>query len=443
MNCIAKENDVRDTVYDFFKFCDFIDSEKPFATAKGDLSTKACYEVNKLLRYSQADAKTTDRMYQYTSVSLWFAIAKEAGFIACTEAKGGKSIYAVTNKYSDFKKMNIFSQYLLIFYTWFCFVDAEGQYNERGFAAIMSHLIDGVFAQLAENGSQKWIKYNENEAHVYGSESKPVQTMMRLHYKTVHNLRDFGLIVFEEGNKRADYFNTPIIIKLMPTDFGTAIFEACKQRKYTWFNVHADKAYIGFYNDKDADDEAEMELYKKTAEAFEAGTESFVTPFLNCFPQGLIDIAGIRLIMFEYDKPGNDNRVLEFKVSLGKKCYRVIRCLPKHTFEDLHLAIQEAFEFDDDHLYSFFLDGKNYSNYSVNSPYSENPPFSNEVCLGNYRLINKQRMLYLFDYGDEWEFDIVLDVKYETGVILKNPEIIKSVGKAPEQYPDYDDCDED
>jgi len=62
MNYIAKENDVKDTVYDFMKFCDFIEREKPFATSKGDLSTKACYEVNKLLRYPQTDAKTTDRM---------------------------------------------------------------------------------------------------------------------------------------------------------------------------------------------------------------------------------------------------------------------------------------------------------------------------------------------------------------------------------------------
>ena len=438
MNYTAEENDVRNTVDDFIKFCNYIETEKPFATPKGDLSTKACYDVNKLLRYPQTDAKTTDRLYQYASVSLWFAVAKEAGLIACAEAKGGKSIYDTTAKYTDFKKMNIFTQYLLVFYTWLCFVDIEIQYNERGFASIMSSLIDRVCAQLAENGSQKWIKYREKESQVYGSESKPVQIMMGLYYKTAHNLRDLGLIVFEEGSKRADYFNTPVITKLKPTDFGVAMFKACGQRKYTWFNVHADKAYIGFLMDKPSEDEEE--LYQKTAEALESGEESFVTPFLDYFPQGSVDITAIRLIMFEYENPDNDTRVFEFTVSLSKKCYRVIRCLPKHTFEDLHLAIQEAFDFDDDHLYSFYLDGKGYSNYSVNSPYSEQPPYSNEVRLGSYRLIDRQRILYLFDYGDCWEFDIVLDVKTGTdvsGVNLENPEIIKTVGEAPVQYPDY------
>ena len=130
--------------------------------------------------------------------------------------------------------------------------------------------------------------------------------------------------------------------------------------------------------------------------------------------------------------------MFEFKVSLSGKCYRVIRCLPTHTFEDLHLAIQKAFEFDNDHLYSFYLDGKKYSNYSVNSPFSEEPPFTDETCLGDERLLHKQRILYLFDYGDCWEFNIILDIKYDGNVTFEKPEIIKTVGEAPEQYPEYD-----
>ena len=56
---IAEESDVNNTVLDFMKFCDFIETEKPFATQKGDLGVKACYEVNKLLRYPDKNAKPT------------------------------------------------------------------------------------------------------------------------------------------------------------------------------------------------------------------------------------------------------------------------------------------------------------------------------------------------------------------------------------------------
>ena len=172
-------------------------------------------------------------------------------------------------------------------------------------------------------------------------------------------------------------------------------------------------------------------------EKLEAGTETFFTPFLNCFQKNSVDISAINKIIHEREDIESDARVFEFTVALSKKCYRVIRCMPNHTFEDLHLAIQEAFDFDDDHLYSFYLDGKRHSYNSVNSPYSEKPPYADEVCLGDVRLINRQRILYLFDFGDCWEFDIVLDIKDDIYVKPGSPEIIKTVGESPEQYPEY------
>jgi len=444
MNYTAEEKDVQGTVLDFIKFCDFIEAEKPLATQKGDLGTKACYEINKLLRYTEKNAKTTDRMYRYASVALWFAVAKEAGFVALDDAKSSKSVYITTEKYADFKKLNTFSQYLLIFYVWFCFVDPEVQYNERGFTSILSELTDMIFAQLATNGSHKWISQSEKESRAYDRHAKPVQVMMAHYYKTARSLKDFNLILFEDSDKLTQYFNLPLIEKLKPTELGVAMTTVCGERKYTWFNVHADKAYIGinWHGDKeDADDDDE--LYDQTMESIKNGTAKFTDPFVSFFPQGSVDIPGIYRIIFEHDNFGDDTRVFEFKVSLGKKCYRIIRCLPEHTFEDLHIAIQEAFDFDDDHLYSFFLDGKSYSNYRINSPdggtdYDE-PPFTDEIFLSDRRLINKQRILYLFDYSDCWEFDVAVGITKKGAESFKNPVIIKSVGDSPEQYPDYDD----
>lgn len=41
MNHTVKETEVKDIAEDFIRFCDYIEREKPLATAKGDLSTKA------------------------------------------------------------------------------------------------------------------------------------------------------------------------------------------------------------------------------------------------------------------------------------------------------------------------------------------------------------------------------------------------------------------
>lgn len=49
-----------------------------------------------------------------------------------------------------------------------------------------------------------------------------------------------------------------------------------------------------------------------------------------------------------------------FHVSLPGygRVWRKVELVAEQTLEDLHLAIQDAYEFDDDHLYSFFMSGK-------------------------------------------------------------------------------------
>jgi len=49
-----------------------------------------------------------------------------------------------------------------------------------------------------------------------------------------------------------------------------------------------------------------------------------------------------------------------------------------------------------------------------------------------------QQFIYLFDFGDMWEFKIqVMDfIENEETDLL--PKIIESKGKSPQQYPDWD-----
>ena len=108
---------------------------------------------------------------------------------------------------------------------------------------------------------------------------------------------------------------------------------------------------------------------------------------------------------------------------------------------DLHNAIQKAFCFDDDHLYSFFLDGKRYSKNAVNRPETEydGSSKSDEYTLADARLRNSQRILYLFDFGDQWEFNIVVKTVKDDIDAPKVPLIIKTKGSPPEQYPSWDE----
>ena len=105
------------------------------------------------------------------------------------------------------------------------------------------------------------------------------------------------------------------------------------------------------------------------------------------------------------------------------------------TLHDLHRMIQKAFEFDNDHLYAFYVGhGMMQETYVIDDAVTNGDELSaDETELGMLELRKGQSFSYLFDFGDMWWFDIrVLGMKAGR---IQAPEITKAVGKAPEQYP--------
>ncbi len=90
-------------------------------------------------------------------------------------------------------------------------------------------------------------------------------------------------------------------------------------------------------------------------------------------------------------------------------------------------------------FYSFFPDGRYRSKIAYHHPEGGMSPYADEITIGELYLREGQRMLYLFDYGDEWLFNILLEKIDEGKESNGSPEIIESEGEAPEQYPDYED----
>lgn len=131
-----------------------------------------------------------------------------------------------------------------------------------------------------------------------------------------------------------------------------------------------------------------------------------------------------------------------FKVALGKGVWRNIKIASKHTLLDLHDAIQSAFDFADDHLYAFFMDGKKYSDDAYNSPMEPSGRTVDRVTIGNLNLATGQQFMYLFDYGDEWTFNVKLIEIASEEASVKAPKVVEKKGAAPLQYADFDDGDE-
>ncbi|MBX3011778.1 MAG: hypothetical protein KF832_09750 [Caldilineaceae bacterium] len=65
------------------------------------------------------------------------------------------------------------------------------------------------------------------------------------------------------------------------------------------------------------------------------------------------------------------------------------------------------------------------------------------TTLAALQLRKGQQFLYLFDYGDEWQFNVrVHTIRDNADENAEYPRLVESVGDAPEQYPDWEEDEE-
>jgi hypothetical protein len=94
--------------------------------------------------------------------------------------------------------------------------------------------------------------------------------------------------------------------------------------------------------------------------------------------------------------------------------------------------------FDEDHLYSFYMSGKAWDETTeYSSPQGEGRSAAS-VKIRDLHLRMKQRFLYLFDYGDQHEFGVQLEATNPAAPKGRYPKIVERQGKSPKQYPDWE-----
>ena len=133
---------------------------------------------------------------------------------------------------------------------------------------------------------------------------------------------------------------------------------------------------------------------------------------------------------------------------------RTIAVRADQTLAVFHDAVRAAFGWDDDHLYAFWLNGKFWARDGTEyvHPFAlELDPFagwdlpmqmpsreSAEQRLDRLALITRQRIAYVFDFGDEWRVRLMLREIVAADFDVY-PRVLESVGDAPPQYPDYEE----
>lgn len=140
------------------------------------------------------------------------------------------------------------------------------------------------------------------------------------------------------------------------------------------------------------------------------------------------------------------NKIVTLKVSLDKKIYRVIEVDANNTLYALAETMLDAFRFDMDHAFGFYsnVDG-HYSDsgkkYELFTDLEGCAVDEDSKSVRDMRICDvfepKEKMLFLFDYGDKWPFIVQCKGFSEALSKIKYPRIIEKMGTAPKQYQNY------
>ncbi len=133
----------------------------------------------------------------------------------------------------------------------------------------------------------------------------------------------------------------------------------------------------------------------------------------------------------------------------GKKVSRTLQIEAGDSLHELASLICRAFDFDLDHAFGFYSETKGYRYHASKRKFelfadmgegSEGArPVSSSTVLEAFPKV-ATKMLYLFDYGDEWRFIVTREKDALLVPGARTPRIVASHGKAPAQYPDSDDA---
>ena len=133
----------------------------------------------------------------------------------------------------------------------------------------------------------------------------------------------------------------------------------------------------------------------------------------------------------------------------NKVICRTIQIRGDQTLEDLHYAIFNAFDREDEHMYEFQVGGKGPMDpkakkyvlpMAIDDPFGEEKPAGTvNAVIGSLELKKSDTFCYWFDFGDDWWHQINVMAIAEKAERGKYPRVIRRVGESPPQYVDWED----
>lgn len=422
-------------VEDFEHFLGYLEQHQVKLTkTKEYISRKYLPEINELLSLKAEDATPYTEQEYYPLIHFFYHLALNARLVEKVPFKSGQQLNT-TERLRLFQDLTDTEKYFFLLETFWVDINWGTLFDKRYNSYSLS--LQEVFALLSEKQPGFSLTFRDD--------SKDEGRLMS--YQTFDwnflflYLEWFGFWECEEDQERMEdygrksrYYANAITLtafgaKLIPILLVSRNLEAWNKP------LRRENGEVNPIPGSELDDmlmgilprKVEIKILKNIAK--DQSSQPFFQAFTDMFPKGELQHTLPRMIRKFTDGS------FTFKVSFSQGVWRKVVLDSHQTMDDLHGIIQTAFHFNDDHLYSFFMDGIKWSNDCIASPHdSSDNPNAAEVKIGDIGLEPGQKFLYLFDYGDEWSFVVeVEDIKLNSRESF-SPYVKEEKGKAPAQY---------
>lgn len=368
-------------------FLDYFElNEVQLSKSTGHIGKKDCFALNCLFDIVRERYQSYGRLQDYyTVIDFFYFFSIRAGILQVMSKKRNSVTVQKGQRYLLFSQMSAMERYILMMAVWL------GEYQEALGNSRSSFMRDRIFEAIRGTKGEEELPdpFGGRIASPWGSNYIPEIRLFAL----------FQLLRIEWlEDKEEDKENKFRVKTLYQTEEGYVWKELLeKQDRVFWYNLDVSTVLSAIRNIvKDDAVNMEEKLMSFWAYPVEAGLHT-----------------------------------IEFKIAVGS-CIREIIMGDQFTLEELHYLIQKSVDFDMDHLYYFQI-GSGTSKRRYYAPECEDEIWqADTVSLAEILLYEGMQFEYLYDFGDEWHFQIT--VERILNEHTQECEISEVKGEAPEQY---------
>jgi Plasmid pRiA4b ORF-3-like protein. len=376
-------------------FLDYVELNEIQLSKRTDrFGKKDCFNLNALFTVVCERYKTCGRTQDYyTVIDFFYFFSISADILQITNKKGKGLTLQKSEKYHLFSQMSVMEQYILMMTIWL------GEYQMTLEKSLSMFMGLGLFDQINREEGEYALtsQYGEMVKNAWGICYLPEIRLLAL----------FQLIRIEWLEENEDEKNTFRIKELYKTAEGCYFKKLLVSHNVIfWSGMDIGKVLI---------------IIRNIATEGDSDNSYNIEEKLLNFLENPIEI-GVHTI--------------EFKIMVSS-CVRNVTMGDHFTLEDLHNLIQKSVDFDSDHLYYFQIGSGAFQKRYFAPECADEKWLANEVSLAELGLREGKQFEYVFDFGDEWHFQIT--VEHILNEHTQKCEIKRIKGKNPQQY--YD-CDE-